>query len=197
MLDRDRFFATVRSPLFGGSLSQGQVDGMTHLLDVWEASYAEKHQDQRFLAYALATAFHETARTMQPIEEIGKGRGRAYGHPSGPWRQVYDGRGDIQLTWETNYAHAQARLEAELGIKVALVQHPALAMDQDIAAHVMFLGMIEGWFTGKKLPDYFATHRDDPLHARRIVNGLDKASLIAGYHRAFLRAVTPVEEKAP
>lgn len=190
MIDRGKFFAAVREAPFGGSLTNGQVQGLTHLLDIWEECYAAKHPDLRFLAYALATTFHETARTMQPIEEYGKGRGRSYGHPAGPWRQVYDGRGDVQLTWEHNYQHAAARLAAELGVRADLDQHPELAMDPDIAAHIMFLGMIEGWFTGKKLADFFADHRDDPVHARRIINGLDRATLIAGYHHSFTKAVT-------
>lgn len=189
MIDRDAFFASVRKSLFNGAMKESQVDGMTHLLDVWEGCYAEKHPDQRFLAYALATTRHETAGTMQPIEEIGKGRGRAYGHPTGPWHAVYDGRGDVQLTWERNYVHASQRLKAELGIEADLDQHPELAMEPDIAAQVMYLGMIEGWFTGKKLGDYFTAHLSDPVHARRIINGLDRAAIIAGYHRAIVAAL--------
>jgi putative chitinase len=189
MINHDRFFASVRVPLFAGSLSQGQVDGMSHLLDVWEECYTPRYPDLRFLAYALATTRHETAATMQPIEEYGKGRGRAYGHPVGPWHQVYDGRGDVQLTWEANYRHASERLAAEIGVKADLDRHPELAMEPDIAAHVMYLGMIEGWFTGKKLGDYFNARLEDALHARRIINGLDKARLIAGYFRVFRAAL--------
>ncbi|SEC69167.1 hypothetical protein SAMN05444161_1639 [Rhizobiales bacterium GAS191] len=194
MLDRNHFFAAMRAPLFGGTLSQGQVAGMTRLLDVWEECYAGKYPDLRFLAYTLATTFHETARTMQPIEEIGKGRGRAYGHPAGPWHKVYDGRDDVQLTFERNYKFASARLAAEIGIKADLDQHPDLAMDPDIAAHIMYLGMIEGWFTGRRLGYYFSSRLEDALHARRIINGLDNATLIAGYFRAFLSALVLLGE---
>ena len=191
MIDKDRFFYYVRTRPFGGSLTTGQVEGMTHLLDVWGECYAEKHKDLRYLAYALATTRHETAATMRPIEEIGRGRGRAYGHPCGPWHHVYDGRGDVQLTWERNYKFASRRLAAELGVKADLDQNPELAMEPDIAAHIMFLGMIEGWFTGRKLADYFNAKLEDALHARRIINGLDCASKIKGYFLDFMPALTP------
>lgn len=194
MINREHFFATVRASLFGGRLMPAQVSGMEHLLDVWEGCYAEKHPDIRFLAYCLATTFHETNETMQPIEEIGNGKGHSYGHPAGPWHQVYDGRGDVQLTWERNYAHAEERLKAELGITVELHHHPDRAMDPDIAGHILFLGSIEGWFTGKRLFDYFAGRKEDPLHARRIINRLDRAAKIAGHYHAFLPALTPAAE---
>jgi len=186
-MNRAAFFAGVRARPFGGALAQGQVDGLNALLDAFAAAGAA-FADLRYQAYALATAFHETARTMQPIEEYGKGRGRAYGHPAGPWHQVYDGRGDVQLTWEANYVKATARLRAlgVIGADVDLDKAPALALRPDIAAAIMIHGMLEGWFTGHKLADYFNATRDDPLDARHIINGTDRASLIAGYHGEFL-----------
>jgi putative chitinase len=33
---------------------------------------------------------------------------------------------------------------------------------------------------------YFNDVTDDPVGARKIINGTDKAELIAGYHRGFL-----------
>ena len=80
MIDRDKFFGRVRVMPFGGALHQGQVDGCNAILDAWEARPA--FTDLRWLAYMLATAKWETAHTMQPIEEIGKGRGRPYGVPT-------------------------------------------------------------------------------------------------------------------
>jgi hypothetical protein len=128
------------------------------------------------LGYALATTFHETARTMQPIEEYGRGKGKSYG-PTGFW-----GRGFVQLTWEENYAKATQRLR-QLGYLRAnedLVKTPKLAMRLDVAAAILFYGMAEGWFTGKKLADYFGGGRYEPVGARRIINGTDKDELIAG-----------------
>jgi len=196
-MNRGLFFAAVRKAPFAGALTIGQASGLTALLDAFEATTPAL--DLRFQAYMLATAFHETARTMQPIEEYGKGRGRAYGAPAGPWRQVYDGRGDVQLTWEANYKHATQRLRAlgVIGAEVDLEHMPALAMRPDIAAAIMIHGMVEGWFTGKKLSDYFNDHGTDWVNARRIINGTDKAEAIAGYARQFLAALKAATDAIP
>src|SRR4249920_15149 len=82
MFESKLFFDEVRVTLFSDSLSQGQVDGMNALLDAWERiSMVRPDVDLRWLAYVLATDFHETAFTMQPIEEYGKGAGYDYGEP--------------------------------------------------------------------------------------------------------------------
>jgi len=189
-MNRDAFFATVRANPFGGALTRGQVDGLNALLDAF--GKITPPLDLRWQAYMLGTTFHETARTMQPIEEIGKGRGRAYGHPAGPWHQVYDGRGDVQLTWQQNYVHATQRLRAlgMIGSDVDLARNPDLALRPEIAAAIMIHGMQEGWFTGRKLSDYFGDRVTDWIGARRIINGLDCTAKIAGYARAFLAALS-------
>ncbi|KQP61118.1 hypothetical protein ASF41_22885 [Methylobacterium sp. Leaf111] len=175
-LDRAAFFDAVRRQPFAGHLTQPHVDGMGAILDACPASLSVDAA-----AYCLATTFHETARTMRPIEEFGRGKGRKYG-PTGFW-----GRGYVQLTWEANYAKATKRLR-QLGVLKAsedLVKTPTLAMRPDVAAAILFYGMIEGWFTGKKLGDYFAPGRADPVGARRIINGTDCDKLIAGYQAQF------------
>lgn len=180
------FFAAVRTELFRGAMTQSQVDGTNSIMAAWPDG-----TDLRWVAYSLATAFHETAQTMQPIEEYGKGRGRAYGHPAGPWHQVYDGRGLEQLTWEANYRHATQRLR-ELDVLAAdldLERIPDLAMDPQIAAAIMVYGMSEGWFTGKKLSDFFNDNASDWVHAREIINRLDKAAAIASYALRFWRSL--------
>ena len=166
------------SGLFGTSLSQRQVDGLNTLLDAIKG-LPLSHQ-----AYLLATAYHETARTMQPIAEYGKGKGRPYGKP-GVYGQAQYGRGYVQLTWDANYQKADERL----GLRGALLANFDLAMRPDIAAKILVRGCQEGWFTGKKLSDYLP---GDYVGARRIVNGTDKAALIAGYARAFEAALSAV-----
>lgn len=180
MIDRDRFFACVRSDPFGGRMSQQQVDGCNAILDAWEARPDLK--DRRWLAYMLATAKWETAHTMKPIEEYGKGHGQAYGVPVNG--HVYYGRGYVQLTWATNYAKMAALTGADL------VNHPELALDPKIAALIMFDGMKDGLFTGVGLPRYFSDSADDPVNARRVINGADHADDIADIHRAFLEALS-------
>jgi putative chitinase len=70
----------------------------------------------------------------------------------------------------------------------------AKALRLDIAVAVMFEGMLDadssfGDFTGMTLDDFFIDRADDPVNAREIINGLDRAELIAGYHRQFLTAL--------
>ena len=180
MIHRDFFFSNSRKLLFSWKFKQSQVDGLNAVLDEWEKNYPDK--DDRWLAYMLATAHHETDRRMQPIEEYGKGKGRPYGSNIKMNRtRYYDtanlfyGRGFVQLTWYENYEKAGGKLG------VNLIKNPEKALDLKIATKIMFLGMMEGWFTGKRLSNYFNATTEDVYNARRIINGTDKASLIADY----------------
>ena len=65
-INRNFFFTQVRRTLFANNLRQSQVDGINAILDGWEAKYTA--DDDRWLAYALATTYHETDQHMQPIE---------------------------------------------------------------------------------------------------------------------------------
>lgn len=188
-MDRQAFFTTIR-PLFGGRMSQEQVDGCETLL----AALAKMPVPHA--AYVLATAYHETAHTMQPIAEYGKGKGRKYGL-RGRYGQVPYGRGYVQLTWDDNYEKA----DRELKLDGALLRDFDLAMQPTIAAQILVRGMTEGWFTGKKLGDYLPGNYID---ARRIINGTDRAAQIADYARRFETALTvsgwgrdPTIEPAP
>lgn len=178
MIDRDRFFGRARANPFGGSMRQGQVDGCNAILDAWESR--PDLGDRRWLAYMLATAKWETAHTMQPIEEYGRGRGRPYGVSVNG--QVYYGRGYVQLTWATNYARMAALTGADL------VGHPGLALEPRLAALIMIEGMKGGLFTGVGLPRYFGAAADDAVNARRIINGTDRAEEIAAIHAGFVAA---------
>ncbi|GCA51802.1 hypothetical protein KGO5_04259 [Sinorhizobium sp. KGO-5] len=179
-MDRAKFFAAVRSPLFAGKMSDAQVRGIDAILDEAE----RRRTPLKHLAYMLATAFLETAKTMQPIAEYGKGAGRKYG-VKGKYGQVPYGRGYVQLTWDSNYERA----DKELGLKGALLRDFNLAMRQDIAAKIMFEGMTDGWFTGRRLADYIVADKADYVGARRIINGTDKAKTIAGHAAVFEAAL--------
>ena len=67
-MNRNVFFEYVRKAPFGGRLTQSQVDGLTKILDEWDR---RKLKDIRWLAYKLATTFHETNATIQPVREMG------------------------------------------------------------------------------------------------------------------------------
>jgi hypothetical protein len=72
--------------------------------------------------------------------------------------------------------------------------HPHMALDSLIAARITSRGMAEGLFTGARLGQFFNDTTDNAYDARTIVNGHDKAELIAGYHEAFLNALREAEE---
>lgn len=196
-INRRFFFDSVRNHPFGGKLTVRQVEGLTAILDVWEG--LPRPHDDRWLAYMLATAFHETATSMQPIQEFG---GKAYFtrmyDPKGARPTLarrmgntdpgdgarYCGRGYVQLTWKNNYA-AMSKV-----CGVDLVTAPERAQEADIACKVMFHGMVHGSFTGKKLADYFHGETSDWVRARKIINGMDCAALIANYAKAFYSAIS-------
>lgn len=168
-------------PLFGGSLTQSQVDGLNSLM---AAINDFGIQSPRFAAYILATPFHETAKTMQPIKEIGQGKTYAYGAQDPQTHQIYYGRGYVQLTWKANYQKFGSLLNVDL------VNNPDLTLQPDVAAKIMLVGMTKGLFTGKKLSDYITPDNTDFVSARRIINGTDCAQLIAGYANQFLAALS-------
>lgn len=180
---RDVYFNYVRDVLFEGALSQQQVDGQSVILALWENQQTGTPMaDVRWLAYMLATTYKETAYKMWPITEMGSDsylQGKSY------W--PYIGRGFVQLTWEDNYRKASSALG--LIDDRDLVTHPDVALDSLIAARVMFRGMAEGWFTGAKLGQFFNDEEDDPVNARRIINGNDCDTEIAAYHNQFLQAL--------
>jgi putative chitinase len=171
----DAFFASVRASLFGGHLTQPQVDGMNAIDNAWQA-YGDR--DRRKEAYVLATAYHETAQKMQPIEEYG---GTVY--LKGKSYFPYYGRGLVQLTWRENYADWSTRLDVDL------VKQPELALSWKYAGRILVQGMMIGTFTGKKLGDYITPGGCDFRNCRRIINGTDKMDLIAGYAAKFLAAL--------
>lgn len=194
MLNRPAFFAAVRSSPFGGKLKQGQVDGLNVILDEAE----KRLTDLRQIAYVLATAFHETGQTIQPVRETFAESDaqaiarldRAFkagklGQVKTPyWRGGWFGRGYVQLTFEANYR----KMSAIVGVD--LVSDPSRALEPRIAAVILVEGMILGSFTGKKLADYFPVNGNPQWrNARKIVNGTDRAALIEGYALDFFAAL--------
>lgn len=188
-INREAFFNGVRKTLFGGRLKESQVSGIEAIIEKCE----KRNLPLPYTAYILATSYHETAFTMQAIEEFGRGKGLAYGSPAGPFNQRYYGRGHVQLTWLTNYR----RMSEVVGKD--LVKFPELALDPDVSVEILVTGMLRGMFTGKSLDDYYRveTGEFDPVGARRIVNGTDRAAKIANHYYDFLAALTSAKEASP
>jgi hypothetical protein len=143
------------------------------------------------LAYVLATTELETNYTFEPVREAYYLGDEAEAYRKKLRYYPWYGRGFVQLTWEDNYKKAGKRLGIDL------TTNPDKAMDPEIAAEVLVVGMMEGWFTGKKLSDYITLQRSDFLNARRIVNGMDRAkdieSLAKKWDRELLDAGYGVE----
>jgi hypothetical protein len=183
-IHRDYFFDNIRYYLANGSLTQQQVDGANVLLDWFDTLNPpipdRWHLDDRMFAYCLATAWHETAFTLQPVIEYG---GEAYLKSKSyyPWY----GRGLVQLTWKDNYQKQDDKLD----LKGAMMKNPDLALDPEISVKVLLLGMADGDFTGKRLGNYFTSDLTDWYNARRIVNGTDRAQDIAKYAELFHNAI--------
>ncbi|MCB5412336.1 glycoside hydrolase family 19 protein [Pseudogemmobacter faecipullorum] len=148
-------------------------------------------------AYVLATAYHETGNFRwlrelwgpTPAQTRYEGRADLGNTVAGDGRR-FMGRGYVQITGRRNYTDWGKRLGLDL------LNRPDLAEEPDIAAQILVEGMRLGTFTGKSLADY--TNSNGVVHyqsARRIVNGTDRAELIAGYARAYeaaIRAAEPV-----
>lgn len=202
-INRTTFFAYARNAPFGGRLLTTQVEGVEAILGAC-AFYAVV--DLRWIAYILATAFHETQGTMQPVREafgktdadtiarldkaLAAGKLKQVGKPY--WRDGWFGRGLVQLTFRENYQ----RMGSALGLD--LVGNPALMLEMGPSSKAIVLGMRDGMFSkGQTLARYFDAAISDAEGARRIVNGSDKKKLIATYYLSFLDALKAADTATP
>lgn len=208
-MNNEKLFTSLRKTLFKRGFNQGQVDGINGILVAMDQV---GDNDKDTLAYALATAYHETGSRMVPVREgfastdlgarravnnLAKKRGpnsavAKYSKPTGPYNNVYYGRGHVQLTWIDNYEKASKIAGVDL------VKDPDKMLDPTISARVLIHGLVTGqWGGGKGIGEYEG--EDDFLDAkeataaRKTVNGSDKAALIAGYHKAFYDALTEAD----
>lgn len=214
LTDPAAFFAALRASdeVFGGRLTEEQVAGIEALLKIGAGRLP-----LAWMAYVLGTAYHETGHRMVAIRE--KGNGDRDGDGVDDWFEQYDvgqkairlgntpeadgdgalycGRGPVQITGKANYAKATKRLQALdiLRPDEDLTKTPDLALDLIVGAAICVFGMLEGWFTGLKLNDFINATApgqkalDQFTKARPIVNGTDRAALIAKYALAFMRAL--------
>lgn len=193
MINKQTFFQNIRESLFAGKLTNGQVKGMEALIDMAGEMIPAQ------LAYVLATAYHETDKTMQPIEEYGKGKNRTYGHkvkfsgkPYTTPDKLYYGRGHTQNTWYENYE----KLTKANTHGWDFLNQPQLLLEMIPSAWATIHAMKTGLYTGKKLNDYINATKCDFIWARSIINGRrkgetlpDRAEDIAGYAQKFLEAM--------
>ena len=182
-------FAIIR--LKFGSLSQEAVDNINLIVETCEKYNLTYPQ----ASYVLATTYHETAHTFKPIEEYGgdkylskydTGRlAKALGNtPQADGDGIkYAGKGYVMITGYANYKFAGEQLGIDL------INNPDLALQPKYAAEILVKGSINGWFTSKRLSDYINDKKKDYINARRVINSLDKAQLIANYAVVFEKAL--------
>lgn len=176
-----------------GPLTNNLVDAFTFLFGKisTDARFADTDTDRRKLAYCLATFKWETAHTMQPIDERGGDAyfnrrygpqtsvGKMLGNTKAGDGALYHGRGYVQITGRNNYAKAKKLTGVDL------ISEPNRAKEPELAYQIAIQGMMDGWFTGKKLSNYFIGDNADYLNARRIINGQDQAEKIADIARGY------------
>ena len=182
-----KFYTDVRK--ITGALNQAQVDTLESLL------IAASHWPVGWLAYGLATAWHE-ARLVPQHEKGGPGYLAKYdtgelakrlgNTPEADGDGIrLAGRGLVQLTGRFNY------YKAGLYLGIDLIENPDLALAPANATKILVWGMETGAFTGKKLATYIGEqgYLESFRQARRIINGMDRAGDIAGYAIQFQEAL--------
>jgi putative chitinase len=201
-------------PLFNGSLSPAQRQGIEFIMAEWD----ERHLiDLRWLAYILATAFHETGRKMQPVEENlnyrEEGLRKTFkkyfkesefavyaGKPQMIANRVYANRlGNGNEASGDGWKYRGRGLPQTTGkanymwakelTGIDVVENPDLMKQLPISVETMFEGMLNGRYTGVKLSTYFNANLTDWKNARRIINGNDRDVMVGSYAKAFFEAL--------
>lgn len=189
MINRSKTYENIKKNFGLKSLNQKQVEGFEAVFDEFER---REMNDYRMLSYILATIWHEVGKTMQPIEEIGKAKGLKYGKRV--WYDgriytdvphIYYGRGLTQNTWRDIYE----KLTKANTRGWDFVNNPDLLLQMEPSIWATFHAMTIGLYTGRKLSQYFNDKIIDPVGARKIINGTDKAELIAGHYAKFLKSI--------
>lgn len=196
MIDKAKFLELADKRLFASNMNPTQRSGIVAILDEWEL---RKLTLKTWLAYMLATTKWETNSTMQPVRE-------AYWLTEN-WRRLnlryypFYGRGNVQLTWESNYRKMtnifRKRFEAKYP-GFDLVETPDLALESEVSIAIMFEGMTNGEssvgdFTGLSLENFFTDTRSDWVGARKIINGTDHDTEIADIGRTFYACLGGIE----
>lgn len=177
-------------------ITQGMVDSINDLFTSFNIHRTIEANNPLYIAYMLATTWHETAYTMLPIKEYGgweylskydTGRlARVLGNtPEADGDgQFYAGRGFVMITGKSNYRKFQILLNKPL------LTQPDLALDSRTAAEILTLGSVKGMFTSRALGDYLKYGRySEFVGARAVINGSDADRKIADHAVKFLECL--------
>jgi putative chitinase len=208
-IDKTFFYERLHDRLYRHGLDQSQIDGHAAILDEWGNNHA--HDDDRWLAYALATAHHEAGPKMQPVCEnlnysaqgllatfpryfSAADAGRYAHQPQRIANRAYANRmGNGSENSGDGWLYRGRGLVQITGkanyAKYDLVDSPDAALAPPTAVRILFDGMIKGSFTGKKLADFFNSTTADWAGARSIINPDDRGDQIGADGRAYHAAI--------
>lgn len=202
--DYGKFYDSLRAgDMLGPKISAEEFEGCDRII----RACATNRWGLSWVAYALATTYHEVNGTMQPVKEIGgpayfkrmydiqgqrPAKARELGNLTPGDGAKFAGRGYVQLTGRTNYQRATRKLR-DMGFTVDLIADPDQAMRPEIAAAILVAGMREGWFTGRDIDDDLPASGPASMSqfvaSRDIINGRDKQEMIAQYAMDFQLAL--------
>ncbi len=77
---------------------------------------------------------------------------------------------------------------------IDLVNSPDLALDPIVSAKILTIGSLKGTFTTKRLSQYikYGLNYNEWVNARRVINGVDRNTMIADYAVKFLQCIKVV-----
>jgi predicted chitinase len=175
---------TLTLPIVSSASKDDLIKGILDACDIINVTLPTQR------AYLLATAYHETDG-FNTLEEYADGDRHdyfigMYGHrddlgniePEDGFR--FFGRGCVQITGRANYMKATSVLQS-IGVDIDLVANPELACRPDIACFLLVYMSMYGMYTGVSINDFINENQTDFYDARQVINGYDKADLIAEY----------------
>jgi len=174
LIDKEYFWNNLSKPIL--PLSQSQKSNIDKIIDYYDEN---SMMNLRCFASLLAQIRVESANTYNSIREYGSYKYFKYligklGIKTLQQAWEYRGFGHIQITGIINFNNFTEILSEKYGEFVNVWKIANDNVDTNyrfkISLDIAFIGCENGYFTGKKLGDYFTDSKTDWFNARRVVN---------------------------